>query len=471
MENVRLILIAIIALFFVTQMIRKKISTIIALPCMGFLVAVVATVGTVNGDIIGFFSHPNVFGDLDKVTGEVMLQPGIMKAVIGEGSKMMSSAIVSAIFGATLAVMLKKLGVIEEIVKRIAELAGDKPMVIAISFFLATTMIFAAIGGLGPIILVGTVALPIMMSSGLTPRDAGAIVLLGVSTGGILNAANWATFTTILESTSMSSSEAYSMVVEQSLMIFIVVLIISILFIIFAVKTTAYSKSWAVNVKDNVKKKVSIWLLITPIIPISIIFISTMISKSFSQYEIITPEVAIVVAIIYVAAISGIKNKTQLITGSFVQGVEQVAGAIVLLIGLGILIKGFQYYTVTPLMEPSISWLVGYLQNPWTYVIGFTLASPLVLYRGPLNTFGIGGSIPAIFAASGFSPVATIYALRATGNLQGFGDPTNSQNIWIADFVKVEPSEITKRLLLIGFIMSFIILLVAVITVPNLLLG
>lgn len=470
MDNIRLGLIFLIAVFFVIQMIRKKISTIIALPCMGVLVSIVATIGVVPGDPLGFFSHPNIYGILDE-EGKVLVQQGIMTGVIGAGTTMMSSAIVSAIFGGTLAVMLKKLGVIEEIVKRIAELAGDKPMVIAITFFLATTMIFAAIGGLGPIILVGTVALPIMMSAGLTPRDSGAVVLLGVSTGGIINAANWATYTAILEATSMSSTEAYSMVVDQSLMIFTVVLIISLLFIVYAVKTTAYSRAWAVNVTLESKKKVSIWLMITPLVPITIIFISTIVNKYHSQFEIITPEVAIVAAIVYVALLSGVKNKAQLITGSFVQGVEQVAGAIVLLMGLGILIKGFQYYTVTPLMEPAIGMLVSYLQNPWTYVIGFTVATPLVLYRGPLNTFGIGGSMPAIFAASGFSPVATIYALRATGNLQGFGDPTNSQNIWISDFVKVEPSDITKRLLLSGFVMSFVILLLAVLTNPGLVQG
>lgn len=471
MDAIKLGLIVLIAAFFVTQMIRKKISTIIALPSMGVLVALVGSFGLVSGDPLGFFSHPNVYGTIDELTGEVMIQQGIMNGVIGEGTKMMSSAIVSAIFGGTLAVMLKKQGVIEEIVKRIAELAGDKPMVIAISFFLATTLIFAAIGGLGPIILVGTVALPIMMSAGITPRDAGAIVLLGVSAGGIINAANWAAFVAILESTSMSSTDAYTMIVDQSIMIFIVVLLISLAFIVYAVKTTAYSRAWAVNVENAAKNKVSVWLMITPIIPITIIFVSTIVNKFNPQYEIITPEVAIVAAIIYVALLSKAKNKAQLITGSFVQGVEQVAGAIILLIGLGILIKGFQYYTVTPLMQPSISWLVSYLQNPWTYVIGFTLASPLVLYRGPLNTFGIGGSIPAIFAASGFSPVATIYALRATGNLQGFGDPTNSQNIWIADFVKVEPSDITKRLLVVGFLMTFVILAVAVLTTPGLLQG
>ncbi len=469
MDNLRLALILFVIIFFVIGMVKKKISTIVALPAMGILVALIATVGKVDGDFLGLFAHQDIYGTKDELTNEVLLQPGIMNGVLSEGSKMMASAIVSAIFGGAFAVLLKKLGVVEEIVKTIAELAGDRPLVMGIMFFIATTLVFAAIGGLGPVILVGTVALPIMLSSGINPKDAGAIILLGLSTGGIINPANWATYTTILETAGVEYTEAYNMIVNMSLSIFIIVFLISLLFVIFAIKTTTYSRAWSIDKNLIKRKKVSKFLLISPILPIVLIFITFFLSKGNPTVEIMSPELAILLGIIYAVLLSGEKNKLQLITSSFVQGVQEVAGAIVLLIGLGILIKGFQYYTVTPLITPLTELLVQGLKNPVTYVLGFTIATPLVLYRGPLNTFGIGGSIPAIFAQAGFSPLAVIYALRAVGNMQGFGDPTNSQNIWIADFVKIDPNEITKRLILVGFIMSFAVLLMAVLTNPGLL--
>ncbi len=467
MDNLRLLAIIIVVVYCIVAMIRKKMSTIIALPVMGLLVAFIATVGLADGSLGGLYSHPNIYGTIDETTGEVMFQQGIMDGVLGEGAKMMSSAIVSAVFGGALAVLLKKIGVVEEIVKTIAELVGDRPLMIGLAFYFVTTLVFAAIGGLGPVILIGSVALPIMMSAGIQPRDAGAIILLGLSTGGVINPANWATYTTILESAGVEHNEAYQTIVNMSFMIFLIVLVISALFVVYAVRSTTYSRAW-VKV-DIERKKLSKMLLIAPIVPIIIIFGSLVVTKISPSAELVSPELAILVGIIYAAVLSGKKNKGQLITASFVQGVQEVSGAIVLLMGLGILIKGFQYYTVTPLIVPATQVLVEALRNPWLYVVGFTIATPLVLYRGPLNTFGIGGSIPSIFAAAGFSPLASIYALRAVGNLQGFGDPTNSQNIWVADFVKVDPNEITKRVITIGFVMSFAVLLFAVLTHPEML--
>ncbi|WP_238322296.1 hypothetical protein [Vibrio mexicanus] len=48
--------------------------------------------------------------------------------------------------------------------------------------------------------------------------------------------------------------------------------------------------------------------------------------------------------------------------------------------------------------------------------------------------------------------------LRSTGMMQGFGDPTNSQNIWIADFVQVDPNDITKSLFWVGLVITFVAL-------------
>ena len=58
--------------------------------------------------------------------------------------------------------------------------------------------------------------------------------------------------------------------------------------------------------------------------------------------------------------------------------------------------------------------------------------------------------------------MAIIWALRANGNMQGFGDPTNSQNIWVADFVNVDVNDILKEVLLYGMLMSLLILSYAV---------
>jgi len=451
LNNIKLIIILAIIVYFVVLMMKKKISTIIALPTMGFVVAIVAAFGSMKD-----------FGLFDTVvSGKV--QMGILNGVINNGVIMMGSAIAAAIFGAAFATVLKKVGLAEKIIKTCAELAGDRPMVIAIAFYIATVIIFAAIGGLGAVILIGSVALPIMMTAGIKEEISASIVLLGLTTGGMLNAANYATFAAVLAPTMNGDiGKATATIVNIALPIFAVSFVISILFIMWHVGRKGFFKAWAVQnpalkEKKQPKDRLGILAMISPIIPVLIIIVGQI------GFKVNIPvEVAIVIGIFYLLCIIKAERKLHILSASFIEGTQSVAGAIVLLIGLGILIKGFQFSAVTPIIQPLILVLVSALHTPLTYIIGFTIATPLVLYRGPLNTFGIGGALPVIFAAAGFSPIAIIWVLYSVGLTQGFADPTNSQNIWISDFVQVSPQDITKRVLLWGIFMTLVVLCYAI---------
>lgn len=440
MEKIKLVLILFNILFFIYLMVNKKISTLIALPVMGVLTAIISSVGVL----------PNL-GLFDSTLDGKNIS-GIYNAVIGSGVKMLAGAISAAVFGAAFAKLLNKVGIGEKIIKTSAELAGERPVAIGISFFVATVIIFAAIGGLGAVILIGSIALPIMVTTGIKEEVCGSIVLLGMSVGGTLNASNYAFFASILAPT-MGNDYALAMstIVKMAVPIFFICFIASILFVIFNVRGKKFVRTWK---KEDIKKnkEIGILTMISPLIPVILIIVSTFLNKP------VPVEIAILVGMTWLLVTDKTPRKLQQISLSFIEGTKDVSGAIVLLMGLGILIKGFQFTTVVPIIQPAILILVSLLKNPLTYVVGFTLATPLVLYRGPLNTFGIGGALPAIFAAAGFSPMAIIWALYSVGITQGFADPTNSQNIWIADFLQIDPIEITKKILWLGIGFTFLIL-------------
>ncbi|MFV0255700.1 MAG: hypothetical protein ACK5G7_06200, partial [Erysipelotrichaceae bacterium] len=290
--------------------------------------------------------------------------------------------------------------------------------------------------------------------------------LLGMTAGGVINPVQWATYTSLLEGTGMTADENYMMIANMSYIIFAIVVVVSLIYILVLMRKTLFVK-YVSDLSDE--KKVSNIALLSIAVPIIVIMLSKVITVVNPSVDLVSPEVAITCGILWALFTSKVKKKQNLLTSSFIEGINAVAGALVLFIGLGILIKGFQYYTVTPLIAPFIEMVVGYLSNPWVFVLGFTLCTPLVLYRGPLNMYGIGGSIPTIFAAAGFSPVATIFALRALTNMQSFGDPTNSHNLWLSDFGKYENIEVTKNTFALGMILSFIILFVGVLIAPDML--
>ena len=78
----------------------------------------------------------------------------------------------------------------------------------------------------------------------------------------------------------------------------------------------------------------------------------------------------------------------------------------------------------------------------------FGLLSFLAIYRGPLNVWGLGSGIVALLAASGMNPVAAMVALRLDSNVQAVCDPTNSHNVWVSDFTKVDVNEYLKETIL-----------------------
>src|SRR5699024_2905730 len=115
MDNLRLILIFGIILGFIVAMMKKKVPTIIALPAMGFLVALVASVGEIP--LLGLFNYEAV------VDGETVVNSGIFSFVISEGVTMMAGAIATVIFASAFSKLLMKQGVIEKIIKTAAEYA------------------------------------------------------------------------------------------------------------------------------------------------------------------------------------------------------------------------------------------------------------------------------------------------------------------------------------------------------------
>lgn len=449
METLKLILVFGIIVTFIVLMMKKKVPTIIALPLIGFLVALVASVGELP--LLGLFNYETV------VEGETVINAGIFNFVVVDGLKMMAGAVATVVFASAFSKLLMKQGVIEKIIKTAAEYAGDRPLLLSLVFYVVVSVIFMAIGGLGSVILVGSIILPIMLSAGIKPIHAAVIFLFSFSSGGALNPQNYSTFIPLLAPMlGDNAAEAQRVLIAMAWPMYIIAFSVPLVYIFLNVKGTKAVKHWASDSNiGSVSNEVSNLSMIAPIIPVAILIIA-----QFSGYAV-PAEIAIIVGLVFVLFTTKAHSKLQLLTQSFLEGTQDVAGVILLMMGLGVLIKGVQYPSVQVIIGPFISMLVTYLQNPWTYVIGFTIGSFLALYRGPLNTYGIGGALPALFGAAGFSPIAIIWALRANGNMQGFGDPTNSHNIWVAEFVNVDVNDILKEVFIYGVVITFLILVYA----------
>jgi hypothetical protein len=114
--------------------------------------------------------------------------------------------------------------------------------------------------------------------------------------------------------------------------------------------------------------------------------------------------------------------------------------------GIGMLLVATKEPQFAAALQPLVGG--GWLRNPVAYVLLFGVASPLVLYRGPLNPFGVGIAIfTAMLTAHALPPVVLAAAIMAVVQVQNVCDPTNTANVWIANFTGVPIDTITKRTL------------------------
>ncbi|MCW3053545.1 MAG: H+/gluconate symporter family protein, partial [Chthonomonadales bacterium] len=101
--------------------------------------------------------------------------------------------------------------------------------------------------------------------------------------------------------------------------------------------------------------------------------------------------------------------------------------------------------------------------SPWTYVLFFGLLSPLALYRGPFNLYGLGAGIGGILTTL-LAPTLVMGALMCTGMVQGVCDPTNTMNVWVAGFTRTDVNDILKSTLPYVFMATLTALLVIALT-------
>ena len=132
----------------------------------------------------------------------------------------------------------------------------------------------------------------------------------------------------------------------------------------------------------------------------------------------------------------------QTLLSSMIRGVEDAAPAALLLVGIGMLLNALTLPAVRIALTPLVSQLP--VQSPLGYVLFFTLLSPLALYRGPLNAFGVGAGIYSLMLASAvLPPFALLAAIMSVVQVQNVCDPTNTHNVWVATYTGVRVEDIS----------------------------
>lgn len=416
MATVQVILIFAVLIGSVLLMMTKKLPAILALPMIGILVAFIAGVPFMNAGEDG---------------------QSICSFVISAGSARLAGTIIVTIFGAIFAKLIEKQGIAENIIHKAAELAGDKPMAMAFALTIATIIIFIGMSGAGPVIMVCTIAVPLLLAAGVAPVVSASLILLGLTVGLMINVSQYQMY---IDTLGMTQDQVRSM----SVVLAVIGAIVTAAYILLNVGRKPVHSSWAMPAERTEQKQVNPVALFMPLLPFILVF--------FLKIDALT---SLIIAILVTVLITTPKKTIPVLSACFIEGIKDVAAVIGLMIGIGILLNGVTANATKALIEPIIANVIP--SSPVMYVLFFAILSPLALYRGPLNMAGMGSGLAAIMLSAGtMNPFAVGMALRCNTFVQCASDPTNTQNVICADFAHVDVNDVLKSTLPYTMVMCLI---------------
>jgi hypothetical protein len=348
--------------------------------------------------------------------------------IVTGGAVKLAPFYVAVIFGALLGRVTIETGIARAIVDFAAEYGGEKPLVLSLAFCAIVAVLFTALSGLGGIIMVGSIVLPIMMTAGVPRSIAATLFLMSFALGFIFNIANWTFYTTFF-------GVSREQLVHYAIVLAVIDSVALVLYAAISFRRERAYAMWAVRGEPAESRHVPAIALITPLLPLLLYYALR-----------VDAAPAFIVAALYGVLVTRPALAVQRLVAAAIRGVEDVAPAVLLFMGIGMLLVATQEPQFAAALQPLGGG--GWLRNPVAYVLLFGVASPLALYRGPLNPFGVGIAVfTALLTAHVLPPVVLVAAIMAVVQVQNVCDPTNTANVWIANFTGVPIDTITKRTL------------------------
>jgi C4-dicarboxylate transporter, DcuC family len=428
-------------------MYSRRISALLALPIMAVLIA---AIGGIPAD-------------------------QILKDVINDGALKLHAAYAATMVGAVLAELINKHGIAKAMVRWVAEFAGDSPFLLGMLMTLVTALLFSSLGGLGAVIMVGTVVLPVMLSLGIPAAVAGGLYLFGINLGGMFNLSNWVLYRDVLnieQAQIVNFVLPFSAILSMVLIAFLTIELRRLanlkyalaFFAATALGLAGIATSSRLSAADTAAAggplSASFTIVVaclgilscyaiyrhvrrvgglpglaflTPAVPLVLVL--------FCKWDIIS---AFLAGISYGVLVTWRRDSVNLLTRSIIEGAQSVIPAVILMMGIGMLLCAVMHKTIASAVAPLLASAVPTQALP--FVITFTLLAPLALYRGPLSLWGMGSGLVALMQKStALSGQAIMGMLMSVGQLQGVCDPTNTHNVWIATYLGTDAQVLLRK--------------------------
>ena len=362
------------------------------------------------------------------------------------------------VFGAWFGRVLVDTGIAGYIIKKTVELTGDKPLITTLLLSVVCALIFTSAFGVGSVMAIGMIVLPILFSLGIDKKTALGAYLLAVAAGMYLNIAYVNQFFAVFPNVKYDDHYIRFAVVATA--VHIAVMIAFILFNYTRAKKGGKARAWAASAEAAPKevKPLGWYCVIVPFVPIIMV-------AFFGWQPVPAFLLGIVLGLLFTRNMTSYKLTVEKAQKTLYDGVADSG----LLIGMLYSVNIFQAAAkqVSPILQNLLGGIIP--TAPVVILIAVCILAPLALFRGPLMIWGSGIALVSILQAMGVFSEMFLFALFLIPPVAIVASacPTQSWTMWGLSYAKLEPRQYIKTNLPWAWIILIIVEVLAFVMIGN----
>ena len=354
-------------------------------------------------------------------------------------------------------------GIAATLIRKTVELGGDRPAITVILLNIVTAFIFTAMMGAGPVIAIGVIVLPILMSLGI-PKPIAMFTFMGaVSAGMYLNPVlQWSQLRAFILAADEMPDFTFTWYATHwgYFALGISLVVVCVLAVVY-LKASKASHAWAAQAPANTASTDAPAIaLILPIVPVVL--------KIALDFSVIGGFVIAGFLALFICGKmkGGFVASCQLVNKLYYDGVVDTAPLI------GFLLTLPMFNTCASYAAPYFKEVLGSFMPTNEYIICavFAVLSILGFFRGPLTLYGCGAATLGVLSTVGHFSAPFLFCV--------FTIPSTTVNVgscitqsWIAwglAYTKVESKDFLKLSIPFAYITSILLYILTAFTVTGL---
>ncbi len=394
--------------------------------------------------------------------GEPVKLISILNKIYQSAPEGWGTTLVNVCWGAWFGRVLMETGIASTLIRKTVELGGDNPMVTIALLNVVTAIIFTAMTGAGPVIAIGVIVLPIMMSLGVPKAIAMFSFMESVAAGIYLNPVNFAQYRAFfIEVDEMPNFTLGWYAAHWGYAALIISLIVTTVLSAIFLKKSKTSHAWAAQTRGaSEQKDAPLYTLILPIVPVVL--------KIWLDFSVIGGFVIAGFAALFLCGKmkGSFKENCQLVNKLYYDGVVDTAPLV------GFLLTLPMFNSVATYASPFFKAVLGPVmpKSELVVCILFAVLLALGLFRGPMTLVGCGAATLGVLRGVASFSVPFLYCV--------FAIPTITVNIgscitqsWVAwglAYTKVESKDYLRLSIPMTYVGGILLYILTFVTMSGL---